>query len=415
MASVQRDPGGNFHVTFRFGGQRFKRSLKTKHQRKAIAAASHVEENIRLVEAGRLKLPDDVDIAIFLLSDGNLQQKPKASKTIRLKDLLTRFEQETPVDSLEPTTLKLMGVHMRHVTRILGGGTHLRSIKTATLQQYVTRRSHEPGQRGRKVSGTTIRKEVATFGALWSWAEAHEYVTGAFPRKGLVFPKHEEKPPFQTFTQINRHVKVNHLTTEQAAPLWDCVFLDTKELCELLLHVQETSYYDFLHPMCALAAYTGARRSELCRSLVADFDFEDATFTIRERKRARSQRTTRKVPMAEPVRSVLLDWLNIKPPSPFMFPEDHRFLRQRKVQPMEGAVTPDEASHHLQQTLSNSKWSVICGWHVFRHSFISNCASRGVDQRFIDQWVGHQTDEQRRRYRHLFPESQQAAIDSVFS
>jgi hypothetical protein len=25
------------------------------------------------------------------------------------------------------------------------------------------------------------------------------------------------------------------------------------------------------------------------------------------------------------------------------------------------------------------------GWHCFRHSFVSNCSARGVDQRLIDQ------------------------------
>jgi hypothetical protein len=39
MAYVQRDPSGNFHLCFRFGGHRFKRSLHTKYQRKADAAA----------------------------------------------------------------------------------------------------------------------------------------------------------------------------------------------------------------------------------------------------------------------------------------------------------------------------------------------------------------------------------------
>ncbi len=51
---------------------------------------------------------------------------------------------------------------------------------------------------------------------------------------------------------------------------------------------------------------------------------------------------------------------------------------------------------------------------MLRHSFISACANAGVDQRMIDAWVGHSTDEQRRRYRHLYPSTQRAAIDRVF-
>jgi integrase len=36
-----------------------------------------------------------------------------------------------------------------------------------------------------------------------------------------------------------------------------------------------------------------------------------------------------------------------------------------------------------------------------------------VDQRIIDEWMGHQTEEMRKRYRHLLPDQQQMAIDLV--
>lgn len=415
MASVQQDPSGNFHISFRFGGKRFKRSLKTKLLRKAEAAASHVEENIRLIEAGRMELPEDVDVPTYLLSDGKLAEKPRVKKSLKLSGLLDAYKDTLPEGSLEPTTLKVIGVHMRHVCRILGGDINPRSIRTQQLQEYVTTRSTENGKHGKKVSAVTIRKELSTFGSLWSWAESRELVSGAFPRKGVVFPKHDEKPPFQTWTQIVRQVARDELDPKQAAPLWDCLYLNTSEIGDLLEFIRENSAYEFLHPMSVVAAYTGARRSELCRARTSDADLQTGTLTVRERKRSRAKRTTRAIPLTSEVRSVLAQWLETKTPGPFLFPEDHRFLRDRKDQPDEGAVAPDEASHHLNQVLSGSKWSVISGWHIFRHSFISNCASRGIDQRFIDEWVGHQTDEQRRRYRHLFPESQLAAIESVFA
>lgn len=77
-------------------------------------------------------------------------------------------------------------------------------------------------------------------------------------------------------------------------------------------------------------------------------------------------------------------------------------------------LTEDEARQHLKRTLAGSEWEVVRGYHVLRHSFISACASRGIDQRLIDEWVGHQTGEQRRRYRHLYPGVQAEAIRSVF-
>jgi site-specific recombinase XerD len=49
-----------------------------------------------------------------------------------------------------------------------------------------------------------------------------------------------------------------------------------------------------------------------------------------------------------------------------------------------------------------------------RHSFASNLAAKGVDQRMIDEWMGHQTEEMRKRYRQLIPSAQKNVMRSVF-
>src|SRR5205807_67294 len=87
---------------------------------------------------------------------------------------------------------------------------------------------------------------------------------------------------------------------------------------------------------------------------------------------------------------------------------------RRRDQPAQAAITKDEAHDHFGRTLAGGKWQVLKGWHVLRHSFISNCAAKGVDQRLIDDWVGHTTEEMRKRYRHLIPSAEQAAIRTVF-
>ena len=61
-----------------------------------------------------------------------------------------------------------------------------------------------------------------------------------------------------------------------------------------------------------------------------------------------------------------------------------------------------------------TKWSVLKGYHVLRHSFISALVNKGIDQRIIDELVGHQTEAMRRRYRHLYPDVKQKAITDVF-
>ena len=57
------------------------------------------------------------------------------------------------------------------------------------------------------------------------------------------------------------------------------------EIDELLAHVEAQARHAFLYPMLAVAAYTGARRSELLRMRVADVDVEAGVVVVREKKR----------------------------------------------------------------------------------------------------------------------------------
>ena len=77
-------------------------------------------------------------------------------------------------------------------------------------------------------------------------------------------------------------------------------------------------------------------------------------------------------------------------------------------------LTLNDAVHHFRTTLGGSRWKAARGFHVFRHSFASNAAAAGIDQRVIDEWMGYQTEEMRRRYRHLFPEQRTSAVSLLF-
>ena len=145
---------------------------------------------------------------------------------------------------------------------------------------------------------------------------------------------------------------------------------------------------------------------------MSDVDLEADTIRLRERKRDKERQTMRTVPLSPLTRDVLQEWLAHHPGG------SHTFCNGRfagldqdvEAEPM----SPDEATYHLRQTLEGSRWSRVRGWHVLRHSFISNCVAKGIDQRIIDTWSGHQTDEMRRRYTHLLPSTQQDAIRMVF-
>lgn len=47
-----------------------------------------------------------------------------------------------------------------------------------------------------------------------------------------------DKPPFQTWEQISGKIELYQLTAEQQADLWECLFLTTQEIGELLSDVK---------------------------------------------------------------------------------------------------------------------------------------------------------------------------------
>ena len=168
--------------------------------------------------------------------------------------------------------------------------------------------------------------------------------------------------------------------------------------------------------MLVFAAHTGARRSEILRSQVDDIDLFGRTLTIREKKRVRGRYTTRTVPISQVLYKVLEEWLANHPGIGPAFFLEECLPSSKKTRSEVQPLTPDEAQDHFKRTMGNTeKWSPIRGWHVFRHSFCSNCAAAGIDQRIINSWVGHQTEEMVKRYRHLIPNQQQEAIAKVFA
>ena len=410
MASIEKR-NGRFRVSFRFGGVKHNRALKTRSEDEALARCRRLEENIRLVDCGRLSIPPGADIATFLLSDGKLDARPLACGPLTIANLFEVYFGELPDGALEPTTVQGLRIHERHLVRLLGARFGIQAMSVVDLQNYVKLRAKEKGLRGRCVSSTTIAKELKSLRTIWNWAVATDRLTGEFPNKGLKLPKIAEKPSFQTFEAITRQIKSAGVDAVTAAGLWECVYLSREEIDALLDHIESASLQPFVYPMFAMAAHTGARRSEILRAQIEDV--QDDSIVIQERKRVRGKASTRRVPISRRLHAALEKWRESHPGGPHLFCQLN-VERSRKNRSEPEPITRDEAVDHFKRAVRGSKWSVLPGWHCLRHSFISNCASKGVDQRMIDEWVGHTTEEMRRRYRHLFPSTQREALNSVF-
>lgn len=418
MASLEKR-NGRFRIVFCYGGKKLTHSLKTSNERTATLAVARLEDNLSRIELGYLPLPEGVDLATFLLSDGRLPQRPAVTYAERaqswtLGELLDKFLASFTAGALEPSTERCLRIHADHFKRILGKNRPLDSIDLAAVQDYIDTRSRAKGLRGKNLSPNTIKKEIGSLTTMWIWGQNHELVDRSLPKKGLRFPKTADKPPFQTMAEVQRKIARGRLPEEEQADLWDCVFLTLPEIDELLEHVRLNALHPFLYPMFVFAAHTGARRSEMRRSQIEDIDLDGKRIFIRERKRVQGRHTLRSVPTSPLLESVLREWLDNHPGGRHTFCLEAIVPKSSKIRLEPIHLTCEEAGHHFEQVLLGTKWAKLRGWHVFRHSFCSNCASKGVDQRMINAWVGHQTEDMVRRYRHLIPNQEQSAIQSVF-
>ena len=192
------------------------------------------------------------------------------------------------------------------------------------------------------------------------------------------------------------------MTDVQQKDLWDCLFLREAEVLEFLAYVETKG--NWLYPAIAIAAFTGARRSEILRSEIRDFDFDRKVLTLREKKRDHSKRTTsRRVNIHPRLAAILKAWLANHPGGKYTV------CVQPNVQ-----LRPEDALQTFEKAVAGSKWTKLRGWHVLRHSFASISAMKGLRETTISKWMGHETETMKQRYRHLFPEAMEEEMGRLF-
>jgi integrase len=370
--------GNRFRVIFRYDGRRYTHALATEDEGIAQGLIGGIEKTLMLLDQKVLKVPDGVEILSFIVSNGHVDQSPSqctdiTNATVRegitLGELKGDYVQAHSAGAMEKNSLDTVAMHLRHFIKTFGVNFPLQALSLAKLQEHVNRRAKRKGIRNRPLSPTTIRKEVASFRAAWNWAVQMSLVNGNFPNRGLKFPKAEEKPPFQTWSEIERQV-ARGLTAAEERDLWDCLFLTLPEIAELLQCVKATARHGFIHPMFCFAAHTGARRSEMLRVRINDIDFEGAAANIHERKRTKGKRTHRRVALTPFLMDVLKEWLATHPGGKYLFCHELEVFRSKTKRAEYAPLTPNEVSDHFKRTLSGSKWEKLRGWHVFRHSFV---------------------------------------------
>jgi integrase len=383
----------SWRFIFRFKGQQYFLTIGKVEEIDAQSIKARYEHILRLLKQHLLTLPAGMNICTFLQYDGkppDSHAEPEKRQTT-FAEFRESYVKTISNGAIEENTLDTTRIHLNHFEETLGKKFPMNALALADLQRHVNCRQQD-------VAATTIKKEIDTLRAAWKWAERMAFVEGGFPSRGLVYPKSDDKLPFMTWAEIERRIAAGG----SAGELWECLYLTVPEVSVLLEFVKQQKVRNWIYPMFLFAAHTGARRSEMMRARVEDVDLASGVVTVREKKRVKGRRTTRRIPLSTQLAEVLSERLRAQVGKPYLFGAGLRL------------ISPQTAQKAFVRVLKGSKWDVLKGWHVLRHSFISALASRGVDQRIIDDFVGHQTDEQRRRYRHLYPSTQKQAIDLVW-
>ena len=412
MASLVRYEGAkdkvHFQVAFRFGGKRFLRSLDTTDEKVAQKHLANVRDALKGIKAGWIAVEPDCsadDIWAKVFSGGRVEKKHTVKEAKTLGNVIDEYVANCPDDAKEASSLATERTHFKRFCLIIGRDTAIGRIDVAEIESYIRQRQKQKGLHGRKIAAATIRKELATFSQFWNFAAQRGYVTGTNPVKAARKPKPDADLPFQTWEQIEKTIRRSSTMTDSEKALhWSCLYLAEDEIMDLLSHIRTGEPLAYF--AIAFVAFTGCRRSEMMRATVADVDFASASIRIREKKKSRSLNTTyRSVRLHPKLATILKAYLRSHHDGgQVMFPNgDGEPLTVKQVDLL------------FKRAVATSRWSVIEGYHVLRHSFISLCAMRGISQAIIDAWVGHTTEQMRHRYRHLFPAELETAMERLFS
>ena len=142
----------------------------------------------------------------------------------------------------------------------------------------------------------------------------------------------------------------------------------------------------------------------MLRSERDDWDFDSGVVAIRQKKADKTKSFTRRsVPIHPALAEIMRAWFSNHPGGPWT-------IATEKGLP----IGPQISTGYFRRLMKGGKWCVLHGWHTFRHSLASNMASAGVDQRIINEILGHRTEEMERRYRHLLPGKQENALSALF-
>src|SRR5579862_9280165 len=258
----------------------FMHSLHTRDRKAAQAAQARVNQLMTLVEMGQKEIPAGVDLWDWLLKYGGEEKKvEKAKNETTLDAVITDFVAGRTKKAA--TTQLLDAIYARHLRRFLSREKNpffpVRDVTVDTLKEY---RKFRYGEGVRVV---TVNKELSWIFTLYSDQKKH---FPADPFEDFVYDKDDTDPArWKTAQEIKDELKERDYSEEDAEKMWQGRFYTKAEIGRLLKLAKEQD--PELFAMLCVAAFTGARRSEIARMRWADISWGTQIVTIKGFKGSR--------------------------------------------------------------------------------------------------------------------------------
>ena len=399
MASL-RKKGKVYEVRLCHHGQRHRIGLGRISEKKAQLLKSKIETALAELELGMTQMPKDVPLEKFLLFGDRADPEREAPGTVH--DMLERYQQQHQPPVKAASTMVTEARCLRYFEDYLTNEAVIEpgDVATAHVRDYLRMRldSDNQNRKGKKLSPNTVNRDLRILKYLLGWATECGWLVEN-PIQGMPeFSQDQSNLRFMTREEIEERISRGGYTGEEMGEMWKFRYLPSNEMAEFLDLARDRDG-EFYPTVCAYAC-TGARRAELLRLEWSDVDQQRHKLWFTSKKQRRTvQKESREVPISDR----LADAFNQQ----YALTGGERYVIGGKEE-----VPGHRVYKRFKRIVRGSEYEKL-GIHGLRHSFASNLAAAGVDDRVIDKLMGNVTESMRKRYQHLRPQQKTEAIDKL--
>ena len=290
------------------------------------------------------------------------------------------------------STIAAVKGHLEHWHSPFFADRSIDSIRPEDVSDLMSlmRAGHRPGglKRTKPLSPKTIHNAIGTLNALLRFAQRKRWAS------------------FNAVAEVE---------LPAAEPNDDIRFLEPNEVEALARAATPGPYQPIDRALYLTAAMTGLRAGELVALRWRDVDWTAARIRVRQNHvlgefgTPKSRRSTRSVPMADPVAAELE---RLFQQSRWQADDDLVFADPTVEAPPPHGAPLGKASilKRFRKALKAARLETTHVFHDLRHTFGTQMAAHGVPIRTIQEWMGHKDIQTTQRYADYAPSTHEAAV-----